>query len=80
MIMSLKQRRIKFKPGIKLNHNIYATFRTLPLFYLHTFVSCAYVTGQNYIQVKIFQTRLILNFLCLLAQIIHGLRLGDKGT
>ena len=27
-----------------------------------------YVTGQNYIQVKIVKSTLILNFLCLLAQ------------
>ena len=26
MIMSLKQREIKIKPRIKLNHNIYATY------------------------------------------------------
>ena len=26
MIMSLKQRKIKIKPRIKLNHNIYATY------------------------------------------------------
>ena len=30
MIMGLKQRKIKFKPKIKLNHNIY-TSRKLPL-------------------------------------------------
>ena len=29
-----------------------------------------YVTGQNYIQIKIFKPRLVLNFLCLLA-LIH---------
>ena len=29
-----------------------------------------YVTGQNYIQVKIFQPRLILNLFCLLV-LIH---------
>ena len=49
MIISLKQREIKFKPRIKLDHNIY-------------------LTGQDYIQVKIFQSRLILKYLCLLAQ------------
>ena len=32
--------------------------------------SSVYVTGQNYIQVEIFQTRLIPNFLCLQA-LIH---------
>ena len=37
------------------------------------------VTGQNEIQVKIFYPRLILNFLCLLAPIIHELGLGNKG-
>ena len=30
-----------------------------------------YVTGQNYIQVKIIQRRLVLYFLCFLALIIH---------
>ena len=29
MIMSLKQKKIKFKPRIKLNHNIYRSLREM---------------------------------------------------
>ena len=39
-----------------------------------------YVTGQDQIQVKIFQPRLILNLLLLLAHIIHELGLADKSN
>ena len=43
------------------------------------------IKPQYLLQVKIifryvFQPRLILNFLCLLALIIHELGLGDKGN
>ena len=38
----------------------------------------AYVTSQKHIQVKIFQSRFILNFLSLLALIIYKLGLVDK--
>ena len=38
-----------------------------------------YVTGQNHTQINIFETSLILNFLCLLALIHEKLGLGDKG-
>ena len=38
-----------------------------------------YVTGQNYIQVKIWNLDLLtLNLLCFLALIIHELGLGDR--
>ena len=36
------------------------------------------VMGQNLNQGKIFQPRLIIHFLCLLALIINDLGLGDK--
>ena len=39
-----------------------------------------YVTGQNYIQVKIIQRRLVLYFLCFVALIIHWIRAGYKGN
>ena len=38
------------------------------------------VAVQNQIQVKIFLRGWIINFLCLLALIIHELGLGDKGN
>ena len=38
------------------------------------------VAVQNQIQVKIFLRSWIINFLCLLALIIHELGLGDKGN
>ena len=37
-----------------------------------------YVTGQNYIQVKIIQRRLDPDFLCFLALIIHWIRVNTK--
>ena len=39
-----------------------------------------YVTGQNYIQVKIIHRRLVLYFPCFLSLIIHWIRAGYKGN
>ena len=57
MIMSLKQREIKFKPRIELNHNIYVKlklsiitfklkFEHIPLFFEVCYIS---ISGQNWI-------------------------------
>ena len=37
MIMSLKQRKIKFEPRIKLNHNIHTCYTVLKTYTVHLY-------------------------------------------
>ena len=54
MIMSLKQKKRKFEPRIKLNHNIIIQW-LLPLYIIATGNDHVYnVAGQNHIQIKLF--------------------------
>ena len=39
MIMSLKQRKIKFEPRIKLNHNIYTSSKEIELLHNYSYES-----------------------------------------
>ena len=56
MIMSLKQRKIKFKPSIKLNHNIYMRY----VFFYHAFElfqtigkSCARIIFEIFARMRV---------------------------
>ena len=60
MIMSLKQKNIKFKPRIKLNHNIHTNM-------LSVLFGCSSTSGGNLIKVMCIAKQEHLDMLMLIA-------------